>query len=108
LHCSVLPIRWDGVSVLPLVCQDCGTTAFRLRQAAADSDAQCLKCGAIVPNAALQSADLDRAQRAALEMIHLHGRDAARQAARRAGDALAKGNVEETGLWLAVIGMLVG
>jgi hypothetical protein len=41
-------------------------------------------------------------------MIRLHGRDAARQAAKLGGDALAKGNVEETGLWLAVIGMLVG
>jgi hypothetical protein len=64
---------------------------FRLRQAAAGPEAQCLKCATTIPNSTVQSADLDQVQRAALELMRVHGRDAARQAARRAGDALSKG-----------------
>jgi hypothetical protein len=93
---------------LPLVCPNYGPTAFRFRQAAVGPEAQCPKCGAIIPKSKLQSADLDRIQRAAVEMIRLHGNGAVQQAAKRAGDALAKGDVAETYMWLAVIGVLVG
>jgi hypothetical protein len=100
---------------LPLVCQNCGSNAFNLRWVGRGADAQCVKCNAIIPNAALQpvgaiSASHDKGnqiQLAAQEMIRLHGTDAARQAARRAGDALSMGALDETNMWLAVIGTLV-
>jgi len=101
-----------------LSCQNCGSNAFHPRRAAGGLEAQCIRCGAIIPNSALravsaisplaESDKLNQIQLAALEMIRLYGKGAARQAAKRAGDALSKGDVEQTNLWVAVIGTLVG
>ena len=100
---------------MPLICQNCRSSAFNLRRIGGGADAHCIKCGAIIPNSALQavsaiSASPDKRNQmrlAAQEMIRLYGTDAARQAARRAGDALSKGALDETDMWLAVIGTLV-
>ena len=103
---------------MPLSCENCGSKTFRRRRAAGGPEAQCIRCGAIIPNSALraisaistptEAANLNRIQLAARELTRLYGKDAARQAAKRAGDALSKGDVEETNLWVAVIGTLVG
>jgi hypothetical protein len=103
---------------VPLSCENCGSNAFRLRRAAGGPEAQCIKCGAIIPNSALRAVNaiskpaepdkLNQIQLAAREMTRLYGKDAARQAAKRAGDALSKGDLEQTNLWVAVIGSLVG
>jgi ribosomal protein L40E len=93
---------------VPLTCRKCGATALRLRAADDGAEAQCVRCGAITPNAILQSADLDQVQLLALEMIRQHGKNAARESAKRAGNALAKGHMEEMDTWLAVIAILVG
>ena len=102
---------------MSLVCQNCGSNAFRLRRVVAGPEAQCVKCGAIIPNAALRAVNAispahdsgkrDQIQLVAQEMIRLHGAEAARHAAKRAGDALAAGDIEATQLWLTVIGALV-
>jgi hypothetical protein len=103
---------------VPLSCDNCASKSFRLRRAAGGPEAQCIKCGTIIPNSALRAVSaiatpaeadkLNRIQLAAREMTRLYGRDAARQAAKRAGDALSKGDLEQTNLWVAVIGTLVG
>jgi hypothetical protein len=103
---------------VPLSCDNCASKAFRLRRAAGGAEAQCIKCGAIIPNSALRAVSaistpaeadkLNRIQLAAREMTRLYGKEAARQAAKRAGDALSKGDLEQTNLWIAVIGTLVG
>jgi uncharacterized Zn finger protein len=103
---------------MALECQNCGTNEFRLRRTAGGPEAQCVKCGAIIPNSALRAVNAistpsesdkrNQIQLAAGEMTRLYGKDAARQAAKRAGDALSKGDLEQTNIWLAVIGTLVG
>jgi hypothetical protein len=103
---------------VPLSCENCESNAFRLRRAAGGPEAQCIKCSAIIPNSALRAvsaistqagpAKLNQIQLAAREMIRLYGTDAARQAARRAGDALSKGDLDQTNMWVAVIVTLVG
>jgi hypothetical protein len=102
---------------LPLLCQNCGSNAFSLRRGAGGADAQCIKCGAIIPNSALRAVSAistssesdkrDQIQLVAQELTRLYGANAARQAAKRAGDALSKGALDETNMWLAVIGTLV-
>ena len=70
---------------MPLFCQNCGSNAFSLRRAADGPDAQCIKCGAIIPNSTLRavstfspgSGKLDQIQPAAHEMKRLYGKDAA-------------------------------
>lgn len=103
---------------MAFVCQNCGTNEFRLRRTAGGPEAQCIKCGAIIPNSALRAANAistssesdkrNQIQLAAREMTRLYGKDAARQAAKLAGDALSKGDLDQTNMWLAVIGTLVG
>jgi hypothetical protein len=103
---------------MPLVCQNCGSNAFRLRRVPGGPEAQCIKCGTIIPNTALRAVHalggpatdpgtLNQIQLAAQEMTRLHGTDAARQAAKRAGDALVAGDINATQFWLSVIGSLV-
>src|SRR5262245_66026733 len=87
---------------MALVCQNCGNHDLRRRRAASDPEAQCMRCGAIIPNVALRTNDIrpdsdnrNRIQLAAGEMARRYGSDAPRQAARRAGEALALGSMNK-------------
>jgi hypothetical protein len=41
---------------MSLVCDVCGTNAFRLRRADGGAEAECITCGAVIPNAVLRAA----------------------------------------------------
>jgi hypothetical protein len=41
---------------MALRCEDCGSYAFRLRRAVGGAEAECTKCGRVIPNSVLRAA----------------------------------------------------
>ena len=41
---------------MALRCENCGNYAFRLRRAEGGAEAECIRCGGIIPNSVLRAA----------------------------------------------------
>jgi hypothetical protein len=41
---------------MTLRCETCGTSGFRLRRAVGGAEAECVRCGTVIPNAVLRAA----------------------------------------------------
>ena len=48
--------------VMPLSCGNCGGSTFRLRRSEHGAEAECVTCGAVIPNAVLHAATLTSPQ----------------------------------------------
>ena len=47
---------------MALRCESCGNYAFRLRRAAGGAEAECIRCGRVIPNSVLRAATLSPIQ----------------------------------------------